>query len=168
MLFRSPQIGFRPPVPQIGAPPVGGKVVVAPKLCFICQLPGHLVRNFPNNARNNQVARPGQAAPARAFTVMPGNENVQGSLKLFHSNVRVLFDTGASHSFISRQYVLREGIPVKPLLVPVCIGTPLRGSVTLYEHYKDFVIDLGDKSFLVDLIILGFEGFSIILVIDWP
>ena len=93
---------------------------------------------------------------------------MQGSLKLFHSNVRVLFDTGASHSFISRQYVLRESIPVMPLVVPVCVETPLGGSVILYEHCKDFVIDLGDISFLIDLIILGFEGFSIILVIDWP
>ena len=62
---------------------------------------------------------------------------------------------------------MRESIPVTPLLVHVCVGTPLGGSVTLYEHCKDFVLEFGDRSFLVDLIVLGFEGFSIILGMDW-
>ena len=51
--------------------------------------------------------------------------------------------------------------------MPVCVETPLGGSVILYEHCKDFVIDFGDRSFLVDLIVLGFEGVSIILGMDW-
>ena len=48
----------------------------------------------------------------------------------------------------------------------MCVGTPLEGSVTLYEYCRDFLIDLRDISFLIDLIILGFEGFSIILGMD--
>ena len=74
---------------------------------------------------------------------------------------------GVSHSFISRQFVLIEGIPTTSLLLLVCVETPFGGSVALYDQCKDFGIYLVGRTFVVDLIVLDFEGFSIILGMDW-
>ena len=45
--------------------------------------------------------------------------------------------------------------------------THIGGSITLYKKCKDFEINFMGRTFLVDLIVLGFEGFSIILGMDW-
>ncbi|XP_028126745.1 uncharacterized protein LOC114323364 [Camellia sinensis] len=101
---------------------------------------GHVIKDCPRR----QQARQGQAAPARAFVVMPRTDKVQNTFNLFQEPITVLFDTGASHSFISR-----------------------RRAVTLYEMCKDFEIDFAGRVLYADLIVLGFEGFTIILDMDW-
>ncbi|XP_028065895.1 uncharacterized protein LOC114268864 [Camellia sinensis] len=90
-----------------------------------------------------------------------------GIFNLFQEPIRVLFDTGASHSFISRQFIEREHLVTTFLSRPICVETPLEGAITLYEMCKDFEIDFTSRVLYVDLIVLGFEGFVIILDMDW-
>ena len=49
----------------------------------------------------------------------------------------------------------------------MCVQTPLSELAILYEQCEGFVLDFVTRTFLVDLIVLGFEGFSIILGMDW-
>ena len=86
---------------------------------------------------------------------------------LFHEPIRVLFDMGAFHSFISRQFVEREHIVTTSLSRPIRVETSLRVAVTLYKMCKDFEIDFTSRVLYADLIVLGFEGFTIILGMDW-
>ncbi len=50
---------------------------------------------------------------------------------------------------------------------PIRVETPLEGAITLYEMCKDFDIDFVGRVLYADLIVLGFEGFVIILGMDW-
>ena len=50
---------------------------------------------------------------------------------------------------------------------PSRVETPLGGAVTLYEMCKDFEIDFAGRGLHADLIVVGFEGSTIILGMDW-
>ncbi|XP_028057481.1 uncharacterized protein LOC114261405 [Camellia sinensis] len=79
-----------------------------------------------------------------------------GIFNLFQEPIGVLFDTGASHSFISRQFIEREHLVTTFLSRPICIETPLEGTITLYEMCKDFEIDFTSRVLrTVNIDILG-------------
>ncbi|MQL77073.1 hypothetical protein Taro_009478 [Colocasia esculenta] len=98
------------------------------------------------------TGRPGRPrAPARVFALAREDaeqaEHVtEGTVLLLGVHARVLFDTGATHSFISerfaRQLALESGVESEDLEVP-CLCTPLRmkdydailGLDWLEEHY---------------------------------
>ena len=49
---------------------------------------------------------------------------VTGTLSIFGDGARILIDPGATHSFISREYVARVGMTPVPLGCGLEIGTP--------------------------------------------
>ena len=49
---------------------------------------------------------------------------VTGTLSIFGDDARVLIDPGATHSFISREYVARVGMTPVPLECGLEIATP--------------------------------------------
>ena len=51
-------------------------------------------------------------------------EVVTGTLSIFGDDARVLIDPGATHSFISREYVARVGMTSVPLGCGLEIATP--------------------------------------------
>lgn len=60
---------------------------------------------------------------------------MEGILILFSTGVKVLFDTGASHSFISSSYASSLGLKVKKLNSPIAVGTLLGRSVDLTRYF---------------------------------
>ena len=54
---------------------------------------------------------------------------VTGTLSIFGDDARVLIDTGATHSFISREYVARVGMTPVPLGCGLEIATPIGESL---------------------------------------
>ena len=54
---------------------------------------------------------------------------IRSILTLYNSWVLVLFDTGASHSFISASCVSALGLESEPLEIAMGVGSPLGGRV---------------------------------------
>jgi hypothetical protein len=78
----------------------------------------------------------------------------------------VLFDSGASHSFIATSFVEKHGIPSTPLEIPLVIRTP--GSDLLCQHKCSQVrILLSRVVFLADLTVLPSQGIDVILGMNW-
>jgi hypothetical protein len=81
-------------------------------------------------------------------------------------HVVVLFDFGASHSFIATNFVEKHGIPTTPLEVPLITRTP--GSDLLcHLRCSQVRILLSGVVFLADLAVLPSHGIDVILVMDW-
>ena len=64
---------------------------------------------------------------------------VAGKFKLNSIPALVLFDTGASHSFISRAFVERNELPAETIGCPIKVSSP-GGEMIVNSGYHDLVI----------------------------
>ena len=77
-----------------------------------------------------------------------------------------LFDTGASHSFISKAFVDRNGFPTENIGCPIKVSSP-GGDMIVSLGCRDLVIEFGKHKFPVSLIILDSQGLDVILGMNW-
>jgi hypothetical protein len=91
---------------------------------------------------------------------------VLGEFLVEFTPATVLFDSGASHSFIATGFVEKHGIPIAYLEIPLVTRT--RGA-DLLCHIKcsQVRILLSGVVFLTDLAILSSHRIDVILGMDW-
>jgi hypothetical protein len=78
----------------------------------------------------------------------------------------VLFDFGASHSFVTKSFVKKHNIPNYPLKKKLLIRS-LGGELRATHSCPQTKIEIRGLSFLVELIILEPSGINVILEIDY-
>jgi hypothetical protein len=78
----------------------------------------------------------------------------------------VLFDSGASHSFVTKSFVEKHDILNYLLKRKLLIRSP-RGELRATHSCPQTKIEIRGISFLVELIILESSGINVILVIDY-
>ena len=78
----------------------------------------------------------------------------------------VLFDSGASHSFISSHFVEKHDIPTIALKRPLMTRSP-GGHIPCHLGVLDIPINLSGVVFLADLVVLASKGIDVILGMDW-
>jgi hypothetical protein len=112
---------------------------------------------YQGRARVNHVdAQEAQQAPGV----------VLGEFLVEFTPTTVLFDSGASHSFIATRIVEKHGIPSTHLEISLVTRTP--GSDLLCQLKCSHVrILLSGVVFLADLIVLPSQGIDVILGMDW-
>src|SRR4051812_23973506 len=77
----------------------------------------------------------------------------------------VLFDTGASHSYISRGFVDKYNLPTQALRSPMLVTSP--GAEYMANRWCDRLpLRIGNYVFPSDLIVLGSQGLDVILGMD--
>ena len=85
---------------------------------------------------------------------------------LFDHSVLVLFDSGATHSFVSEECVSRLGLVVLNLGCEL-ISTPASGQVSTNLVCAICSIEVARRGFKVNLICLPLKGLDVILGMDW-
>jgi len=94
--------------------------------CFRCGQSGLFAPVCPKSTEGNGHQQKGsvqkQFTQARVYALTPGdaeteNEVVTDTLHLFSGKAVVLFDSGATHSFISVSYIRRYSLSIEPCLV---------------------------------------------------
>ena len=98
--------------------------------------------------------------------IQEGSNAVIGKFKINSFPALILFDTGASHSFISRAFVERNELPVETIGCPIKVSSPC-GEMIVNSGCHDLVIEFGKYKFHVNLIILNSQGLDVILGMDW-
>ena len=92
---------------------------------------------------------------------------VTGTLSIFGDDARVLINPGATHSFISREYVTRvEATPV-PLGCGLDIATPTGESLWPSQMLKGSLFSIEGQDMEADLIVIDLKGLDVILGMDW-
>jgi hypothetical protein len=112
---------------------------------------------FHGRARVNHVdAQEAQQAPGV----------VLGEYLVKFTPAVVLFDSGASHSFVATSFVEKHGIPTASLEIPLVTRTP---GLDLLCRLKcsQVIILLSGAVFLTDLVVLPSHGIDVILGMDW-
>jgi hypothetical protein len=91
---------------------------------------------------------------------------MSGTFSIHHQPVVTLFDSGATHSFISNNCGARIGLDLCPTKGAYMISTP-GGKITSDQMVKRVPIQFGSKEIRTDLILLDLEGIDVILGTNW-
>jgi hypothetical protein len=91
---------------------------------------------------------------------------MSGTFSIHHKPVVTLFDSGATHSFISNNCGTLLGLDSCPTQGSYMISTP-GGKITSNQMIKSVPIQLGSIEAKTDLVLLQLEGIDIILGTDW-
>jgi hypothetical protein len=89
-----------------------------------------------------------------------------GTFSINYKPVIILFDSGATHSFISDKCVARVGLDSCQAKGSYMISTP-GGKIGSNQLIRHVPIQLGSKEIKTDLVLLPLEGMDFTLGMDW-
>jgi predicted aspartyl protease len=78
----------------------------------------------------------------------------------------VLFDSGASHSFITKQFAAKHGIPISSMKTHLLVSSSNGEMKSAYVCPQDN-LKIRGIDFQADLVVLTSNGIDVILGVDW-
>ncbi|KAK1614477.1 hypothetical protein QYE76_019994 [Lolium multiflorum] len=123
-------------------------------------------RNYNNN-NNNKKGKPyGKLNCTTLEQAGASDQAVLGTLSILTHPGKVLFDTGATTSFLAREFVEQFGLRCSKLETPITVLSA--GGTILVTHVKEAqVITICDCVYFADLFIIPMKDISVILGMDW-
>ncbi|WRX09990.1 Reverse transcriptase domain - like 10 [Theobroma cacao] len=157
--------------------PHRGRCLRATGVCFKCGQLGHIKRDC-TMAHQSQDSAHGSTQPAsfapsvaassdRKASGSKGRDAGTSSQGSCDMNARVLFDPGATHSFISPCFASRLGRDHVRREEQLVVFTPLKEIFVAEWEYESCVVRVKDKDTLVNLVVLDTLDFDVILGMDW-
>lgn len=95
------------------------------------------------------------------------NDVVASTIYMFSRDARILFVYGTTHCFISMTFACYASEKIEPLRYYLSIATHMADSMMMNRMYKSCLISLGDRDFLVDLLLIKMHDFDIILEMNY-
>jgi hypothetical protein len=161
-------------------------------VCFDCGVRGHYSKECPNPKKNgprpdapaptngqgrngngknpaprgNAVVAKGRLHHINAEEAMEAPDVVLGTFLVNSVPATVLFDSGATHSFVTQDFVDKGGLVGSLLPKPMVIQTP-EIIVETTSHCPNVSLEIKGEQFPVNLIILGTQGIDVILGMNW-
>ncbi|KAL8134110.1 hypothetical protein AgCh_009251 [Apium graveolens] len=145
--------------------------------CFSYGKVGHIARNCKSVAQGNvgrSVSQGPATSTARARTFkmtkkspVHDSDVVAGTLSLNSIPVNILFDSGASKSFISVNCVNKMQLMLEDLEEPLTIEVANKDKVPVSQFCPRCSLEISGYMFPVDLIPFELGDFDIILGMDW-
>nr|KYP55705.1 hypothetical protein KK1_001929 [Cajanus cajan] len=126
-------------------------------------------RSSAQRADTQRGDRPITAGRVFALTGVEASTSsdlVKGKGKATSKDVMILFDSGATHSFISYACAAMLGVPVCDLGLRLLVSTPASASVIASELCVGFPVVVNEKKYKVNLICLPLVDIDIILGMD--
>jgi hypothetical protein len=138
---------------------------------------GHLARQCPNKSSatgaGSQLRPQGQQNYTYGKVNHVSTEEAQQAqdvlLGMFLASshpATVLFNSGASHSFISLSFVVRHQLPITIMKQTMLVSSP-GGEMQIKHICHAISITIKGVDFLANLIVLNSMGIDIILGMDW-
>ena len=94
------------------------------------------------------------------------NAVVQGTIPISFTDALVLFDAGATHSFVSTCFAGKLGMAPSVLSEPLAMSTPMSEGVVVNVVYPSCLVVIRGRELCVDLIVLDVLSFDVILGMD--
>ncbi|XP_047148657.1 uncharacterized protein LOC124820912, partial [Vigna umbellata] len=163
---------FRSSCPQL----VGGKY------CTRCRRNSHLENECnmgeravmrPPNIGRNQQGRGGRAQAVGRVYAITGAEAassgtlITGTCLIHEKQCCVMFDSGATHSFISKACVDKLGIAESEMQFDLVVSTPAAGEIRTSTVCVRCPIEVEGHRYKVNLICLPLKDLEVILGMDW-
>jgi hypothetical protein len=182
--FQSPHSAPPPPQRNNNAQNSG---VVGP--CYSCDQIGHYANKCPrkqanqtpapgtnqnvNRNANNSASTSARQNQAHARVNHVAVEDAQAALDVIigmilvnDNNAIVLFDSGASHSFVAANFVQNHNLPLSMLKNRMIVSSP-EGDMHARHVFPKVNILIRGVEFIANLIVLESKGIDVILGMDW-
>nr|ABA96740.1 retrotransposon protein, putative, Ty3-gypsy subclass [Oryza sativa Japonica Group] len=146
-----------------------------PVVCFNCGDPGHYADKCPKPRRVKVVpAQSNSTVPASkarvnhvaAAEAQDAPDVILGTFLVNLVPAAVLFDSGATHSFLSMSFAGNHGMEVEDLRRPLMVSTPSNQALSL-QRSPSVRIEIKGVLFLANLILLESKDLDVILGMDW-
>ncbi|KAI3708555.1 hypothetical protein L2E82_37779 [Cichorium intybus] len=157
------------------------------RVCFNCGESGHIRPDCPKprtdsrretlragrgDNRGDRRDRGGGNVRTRAFqmTVEEARERpdvITGIFSLNSLRARMVFDTGASISFIFVPFASRIHVPISEMNDSLIVDIADGRDVIVNSHYKNCRLEINEISFLIDLKPMTNRAFDVIVGMDW-
>jgi len=153
--------------------------------CNNCGKKGHFGKDYPTlsraatcppvqtrhqHQRKDRGNRPQATGRVYAMTGAgaAGSGNlVMGRCMIAGESLYVLYDSGATHSFVSIDCVERLGLPVRELQSKLTVSTPASGLVRTSSLCARLPVEVEGRKYKVNLICLPLQELEVILRMDW-
>ncbi|KAL8148644.1 hypothetical protein AgCh_005853 [Apium graveolens] len=98
---------------------------------------------------------------------MKDSDVIAGTLSLNSVSANVLFDSGATKSFISKDFTRKLRVKAEPLIEPLQVEIANHEVIPVNQIHPACELGIGEQSFSVDLIPFKLGEFDVILGMDW-
>jgi len=165
----------RPPFQQQGGQNSGNSNAITSRngssgniRCYNCGKEGHMSFNYPEKSNNNSrhFSKHGNVNYVSTAAAQKAPEVMLGTFRINSNSATVLFDSGASHTFISQTFVRTHSIPLLALQDPILVNSP-GGSIPSSYYSPSIKLLLKGVEFEVSPIVLRATGIDLILGMDW-
>ncbi|KAK1421015.1 hypothetical protein QVD17_23053 [Tagetes erecta] len=155
-------------------------------VCYNCNRPGHYKSQCPQLQRNDgnrTYHKPAQAvggvkkeetgnARGRAFQITAEEAKVTpdvvtGKFLVNSTPAHILFDSGASRSFVSTKFVHRSMFVIEKLPTPLEVEIADNKNFLVFDVYRNCKLIIENEDYRVDLIPISMGEFDVVIGMDW-
>jgi hypothetical protein len=95
-----------------------------------------------------------------------GEQVLAGTFSLGRCPIIILFDSGATHDFISKAYTQKHQLPIAHTHTPYKIGTP-GGDIITRQVVLSIPLSFAGRVYKTSLIVLDGQRIDVILGMSW-
>ncbi|GAU50680.1 hypothetical protein TSUD_371390 [Trifolium subterraneum] len=148
-----------------------GECMKGKGVCFHCKQPGHYKNECPklygSGGSSGTTKSKGRVYSLDGEQARGNNALIVDICHLGQSEVVVLFDCGATNSFISVECVMRLCLSSTSLIPTMTVAVATGGKVVSKRVCQNCPVSVTGKIYHVDLICLPLKDMDIVLGMDW-
>ncbi|GAU37258.1 hypothetical protein TSUD_319120 [Trifolium subterraneum] len=151
--------------------PHEGECPKAKGVCYYCRQPGHFKNECPKLKKQSETSgttkSKGRVYSLDGNKIKSDNALIMDVYSLGRDEILVLFDCGATNSFISVDCVERLNLQSSPLIPSMTVSVATGGRVLSKRVCQNCLVLVSEKTYHIDLICLPLKDLNVVLGMDW-